>query len=340
MADVVREILLCLFFSALLGVAIGWLARGLRVRRLVSAAAAESRRALKAARADLHASELALTEEQRSRSELQAAAGSARDEVEKLRGELRATALARDAARHDTNGTREQLLKLADELKSAEAARLAAEQDLDSLQAATAKVRARAEEAERERDALQGQRAPNQAADATRQHLDTLRATLQAAEGGWDAARAQAAAAQQELAATRRQLAESEVDRQALAARLVEAQVVLAELRARLDPPPASEAPGTRKGSPSLPSSDGASAPKSRPKPLRDDLQQIHGIGPVLERTLHRRGIYRYAQIASWTPEDILAISKRSPGFHERIVRDEWAAAARKLHIAKYGSPP
>ena len=72
----------------------------------------------------------------------------------------------------------------------------------------------------------------------------------------------------------------------------------------------------------------------------RDDLQRIKGIGPALERTLHRAGVYRYAQIANWTRQDIQAMGERLPGFHDRIVRDRWPTAARRLHLAKYGSPP
>ncbi|MGO9829041.1 MAG: hypothetical protein ACLPJH_02805 [Myxococcaceae bacterium] len=345
MAEVVRQILLCLFLAALLGFAIGWLARGLRARRVAAAGAADLRRGLEEAQAELHALRLANSEEQRRVTGLQATADTARHEADALRRELGETERARDAARHDVSGTREQLMKLSAQLKDGETARLSALAAAETHRATVAQVEARVQEADRQLatqrrqlEQLQATQPSAATADATRQRLETLRATLQAAEAGWDSARAQAEAANQQLAATRRQLVDSEVDRQALAARLVEAQALLVELRSKLDsrPPTAPEAaPG--KGAPAA---EGGPASNARTAPVRDDLQQIRGIGPVLERRLHRSGVYRYAQIATWTREDILAMGERLPGFRDRIVRDRWTTEARRLHIAKYGSPP
>ncbi len=344
MAEVVRQILLCLFLAALLGFAIGWLARGLRARRVAAAGAADLRRRLDEAQAELHAVHLARSEEQLRVTGLQTAADAARHEADALRRELGETEQARDAARHDVSGTREQLMKLSAQLKDGEAARLSALAAAETHRASVAQAEARVQEADRQLAAQRRQLEQLQAAqpsaataDATRQRLETLRATLQAAEAGWDSARAQAEAARQQLEATRRQLVDSEVDRQALAARLVEAQALLVELRSKLDSlPPVPEAAASR----GEPAAERGAAPNARSAPVRDDLQQIRGIGPVLERRLHRSGIYRYAQIAMWTRADILAMGERLPGFHDRIVRDRWTTEARRLHIAKYGSPP
>ncbi len=59
----------------------------------------------------------------------------------------------------------------------------------------------------------------------------------------------------------------------------------------------------------------------------RDDLKQIRGIGHVIERSLNEIGIYKFEQIAGWTPQDV----EQLDGFQARIRRDEWVAQARKL---------
>jgi predicted flap endonuclease-1-like 5' DNA nuclease len=336
MAEVVREILLCLLVAALLGAAVGWAVRGLRSRRLLASEAGAARRAMDEARAQLRVSDSALAAEQRTVVELQTDVDAGRRQLEALRQELRETVLARDSARHDTAGTKEHLLKLSAQLQEATSARDASRSELEACRAGLAAAKARTADVEGQRDALRRDndelRATHGVApaadEAALQRLETLRATLQAAERGWDTARAQAEAGLQQLDATRRQLAQSEVDRNALVGQMADLQKQLEALRARAEDAQLSH--------PTVPQTTNTVQPKA----ARDDLQRIRGIGPVLERTLHRAGIYRYAQIAAWTREDILAMSQRLPGFHDRIMRDRWPTTARRLHLAKYGSPP
>ncbi len=63
----------------------------------------------------------------------------------------------------------------------------------------------------------------------------------------------------------------------------------------------------------------------------RDDLKQIRGVGPVLEKTLNKLGIFRFAQIAAFNQADIERISENLPQFPGRIQRDGWIEQARKL---------
>ena len=77
-----------------------------------------------------------------------------------------------------------------------------------------------------------------------------------------------------------------------------------------------------------------ANAAKDRPK---DDLSQIHGIGPVFARTLNKMGLHTYVQIARWKAEDIDKVAKKLYTAPERIKRDNWIAEAKKLHEQKYG---
>jgi predicted flap endonuclease-1-like 5' DNA nuclease len=71
-----------------------------------------------------------------------------------------------------------------------------------------------------------------------------------------------------------------------------------------------------------------------------DDLKLIVGVGPVLERMLHRLGVTTYRQIARWRERDIDDVDAKLPEFPGRIRRDAWVSQARELHLAKYGEPP
>ena len=71
-----------------------------------------------------------------------------------------------------------------------------------------------------------------------------------------------------------------------------------------------------------------------------DDLKLIVGVGPVLERMLHRLGVTTYRQIAHWSERDIDEFDGKLPEFPGRIRRDAWVNQARELHVAKFGEPP
>jgi predicted flap endonuclease-1-like 5' DNA nuclease len=62
-----------------------------------------------------------------------------------------------------------------------------------------------------------------------------------------------------------------------------------------------------------------------------DDLLLIKGVGPRLARTLMEMGITNYAQIAAWSPDDIMAVDARLGVFSGRIMRDNWVEQARLL---------
>jgi predicted flap endonuclease-1-like 5' DNA nuclease len=74
---------------------------------------------------------------------------------------------------------------------------------------------------------------------------------------------------------------------------------------------------------------DGPNAP--------DDLKLIVGIGPVLERMLHKMGVTTYRQIARWSEREIDEVDARLPEFPGRIRRDGWTTQARELHQSKFG---
>ena len=64
---------------------------------------------------------------------------------------------------------------------------------------------------------------------------------------------------------------------------------------------------------------------------LRDNLKQIKGVGPAIEKTLNEMGISRFNQIAEMSEYDIDRIAKRLKGFRSRIYREDWIGQARDL---------
>jgi len=61
-----------------------------------------------------------------------------------------------------------------------------------------------------------------------------------------------------------------------------------------------------------------------------DELQQIAGVGPKIELTLHRLGIFHFDQIAGWTTEEVQWVDDHLK-FKGRIARDEWIKQARQF---------
>ena len=62
-----------------------------------------------------------------------------------------------------------------------------------------------------------------------------------------------------------------------------------------------------------------------------DDLQSIHGIGPLMEQSLNDIGITSYHQIAKLTCGEIEQIAEILEIFPGRIERDDWVGNARRL---------
>lgn len=71
--------------------------------------------------------------------------------------------------------------------------------------------------------------------------------------------------------------------------------------------------------------------PKAIAKPKKvDDLKAISGIGPKLEAVLNGLGVWTYAQVATWTKEEIAWVDDYL-SFKGRIGRDDWIGQAAKL---------
>ena len=61
-----------------------------------------------------------------------------------------------------------------------------------------------------------------------------------------------------------------------------------------------------------------------------DDLKQLSGVGPALEKKLHAAGVTSFAQIAAWTDADVAAMDEKL-SFKGRIEREGWIAQAKEL---------
>lgn len=63
----------------------------------------------------------------------------------------------------------------------------------------------------------------------------------------------------------------------------------------------------------------------------KDNLKQIKGIGPVMERTLNALGVTTFQQLADFTQVDIDKVSEAIGAFPGRIERDDWVGKARQI---------
>jgi len=78
-----------------------------------------------------------------------------------------------------------------------------------------------------------------------------------------------------------------------------------------------------------------AAAPAETPSPFlpqpagdADDLLRIKGIGPKLSARLAELGVFHFAQIAQWTPEQLALVDSQLGAFQGRPERDQWQSQA------------
>ncbi|HRK73780.1 MAG TPA: hypothetical protein PLL64_05860 [Rhodothermales bacterium] len=69
----------------------------------------------------------------------------------------------------------------------------------------------------------------------------------------------------------------------------------------------------------------------------KEDLKEIVGVGPFLEKKLNAYGIYTFRQVATLTKDNIKEVGATFGAFPDRIEREEWARQARELHAKYHG---
>jgi large subunit ribosomal protein L21 len=79
-----------------------------------------------------------------------------------------------------------------------------------------------------------------------------------------------------------------------------------------------------------------AEAKKAAPKAAAgaDDLKQLSGVGPALEKKLHEAGVTSFAQIAAWGEAEIAEFDEKL-SFKGRIEREGWVEQAKALAAEK-----
>ncbi|MFW2406010.1 MAG: helix-hairpin-helix domain-containing protein [Gammaproteobacteria bacterium] len=77
---------------------------------------------------------------------------------------------------------------------------------------------------------------------------------------------------------------------------------------------------------------------EAEPSESTDNLKKIRGIGPALERRLHKHGIRRYEQIAELSEHDLIEIAEQLAIAPNLAQRDRWIEQARDLALQSAAS--
>lgn len=98
--------------------------------------------------------------------------------------------------------------------------------------------------------------------------------------------------------------------------------------------PPAAAAAAPVAAAPAAAFTGVASKPEGLSGPrggVADDLKEINGVGPAMEKLLHSLGYYHFDQIADWQPSEVAWVDDNLEGFKGRATRDNWIAQAKTL---------
>jgi len=117
----------------------------------------------------------------------------------------------------------------------------------------------------------------------------------------------------------------------------VEAQIeALRAAARRAQKTAASDAPrAVAAAAPAGAAGDGPEVLLAAPKGTPDDLKQLNGVGPCLERRLNDLGIFHFRQIAALRPRDTAWIDARLGEHRGKIERDDWIGQASDLIAGK-----
>jgi predicted flap endonuclease-1-like 5' DNA nuclease len=188
---------------------------------------------------------------------------------------------------------------------------------------ASESLRTRLASAEQERDRLRGELAAAREAHAAAERAQGE--AEQSAAAGDPELKARATRLQRELEEARASLAtqKSEIER---------LEMVVSELEVGAAEAPATVAPVADLPAADAEAANGGAPPESLPAPdgEPDDLKQISGIGPGIEKTLHELGVFHFRQIAAFTPANVAWVNRRLR-FKGRIEREDWIGQARTL---------
>ena len=98
-----------------------------------------------------------------------------------------------------------------------------------------------------------------------------------------------------------------------------------AEVKAKAEPKPKAAKPKAEKSAKPV----GLVRLKAPRKGKADDLKEIEGIGPALEKLVNGMGFFHFDQIAQWTEADVALVDAEMKTFKGRISRDKWVEQAK-----------
>ncbi|MEO1487079.1 MAG: molybdopterin oxidoreductase, partial [Bacteroidota bacterium] len=64
---------------------------------------------------------------------------------------------------------------------------------------------------------------------------------------------------------------------------------------------------------------------------IPDDLKKVKGIGPLMEKTLNKIGIFSFLQVSKMTENEYNLLDSITGSFPGRAQRDDWAGQAKTL---------
>ena len=95
---------------------------------------------------------------------------------------------------------------------------------------------------------------------------------------------------------------------------------------------PAPFAPPAPMSAPMAPSEPAKPKPLAAPRGGKaDDLKELEGIGPGLEKLCHGLGIFHFDQIAAWGAAEVAWMDGNLKGFKGRVTRDKWVSQATMI---------
>jgi len=107
-----------------------------------------------------------------------------------------------------------------------------------------------------------------------------------------------------------------------------------ADLAPAADPAPAAEATPDYDGDGVLEGTQEGTRPATLSAPrdgAADNLKEIKGVGPKLEKMLNGMGFWHFDQIANWTGDEVAWVNANLTGFKGRVSRDNWVEQAKIL---------
>ncbi len=296
MGYLIVHILVFLILAALLGFVVGWLLRGVRVKGEIESLDTRWRRSFGEVEAerDRFASEFTVAKE--ARGKLQTALTEAQKLAEARAAGLEQAEHARDQALARLAEGEQQEASVRTELEAKDG-------EIGQLQTKLSRLQT----AQKRANDLQTEL--NQA----RETVNSLEARVAAMpSGAFASADMRRSSRTLELAEEAPATAPSPDDGAGIST------AASAEPTVPAPAVSAGEAPGTPP--PALEAPEGSA----------DDLKKISGVGPGIEKTLNKLGIFHYRQIATFTPDNIAWVDQHLR-FKGRIERENWIDQAKTL---------